>query len=171
MRHWRNSRSDALHRPKNFIRPTMKEVIHEFPTETIYLNHDKKHLTSCQQCKLHKPSCGDICMTAGTRYHVSKVIRYSWFKSILRFFILKSDYLSKRYLWNVSSNPHPSQLTELSAPSSSLMMIPFCCGMLARIAVTKTGTTIPHAMLLALTFMDAGTVTPPISKSFNSHNY
>ena len=86
MRHRRSSRSDALHRSKNFIRPTMKEVIHDFLTETIYLNHDKKHLTSCQQCQLQKPSCGDLCLTAGTRYHVSKVIKYNRWQIVLRFF-------------------------------------------------------------------------------------
>lgn len=64
----------------------MKEVIHDFLQETIYLNHDKKHLTSCQQCKLRKSSCGDICLTAGTRYHVSKIVRYPWYKVVIRFF-------------------------------------------------------------------------------------
>lgn len=64
----------------------MKEIIHDFLQETIHITKDDKFFSSCAQCLLDKPKCGDICLTAGTRYHVSKVVRYPWYKVVIRFF-------------------------------------------------------------------------------------
>lgn len=63
-----------------------KELTHEWLDHSIVIEKDDRNFSSCAQCLLDKPECGDICMTAGNRYHVGKVIRYTWYQQIVRFF-------------------------------------------------------------------------------------
>ena len=56
----------------------------DYLKETLYLHHDKRFFSSCAQCKLTRPSCGDVCLLGGTRKHVGAIQRHSWLKIIAR---------------------------------------------------------------------------------------
>ena len=63
-----------------------KILTHDFLRSKIVIEHDSPHRWSCHQCVLQKSRCGDICLTAGTHYHVSKEITYTRWQIVKRFF-------------------------------------------------------------------------------------
>lgn len=63
-----------------------KELIHDFLRSTITIVPDSRHGRSCDECVLTKDRCDNICLTAGTRYHVTKEVTYTRWQVIKRFF-------------------------------------------------------------------------------------
>lgn len=74
----------------------------DFLTETLILDKDNTYFTSCAQCVLQKPSCGDICLCGGPLKHVHRRIKYNW-RQICRRYI--AHLLYKDYNHTIFNNP------------------------------------------------------------------
>lgn len=59
-------------------------ALHQFPDRDVYLEPDKREFPSCKQCVLDSNSCNYPCLIEGTRYHVSKVVKYNFFQRVVR---------------------------------------------------------------------------------------
>jgi len=53
---------------------------------TLYLHPDRKYVRGCQDCKLRRPECDQICLKGGTRKHVAAIVNYRWYQVIARWF-------------------------------------------------------------------------------------
>lgn len=65
--------------------PRNKHVaMHSFDDADYIIVPDTLPLPSCQQCALMQPTCAQLCMNEGCRYHVHEVIRYGKWRTLYR---------------------------------------------------------------------------------------